>query len=38
MTGAALYTFEPGGIAYARYIFDFTRVLMQTGALKVKTT
>ncbi len=36
MQGAAEYTFADGGIASVRHIFDFSSVLMKTGALKVK--
>lgn len=36
MQGAADYRFGEGGIASVRHLFDFSGVLLKTGALKVK--
>lgn len=36
MIGAAEYVFDADGIASVRHIFDFSRVLVSTGVLKIK--
>lgn len=36
MTGAAEYECSPAGIVIARHVFDFSGMLVKTGALKVK--
>ena len=36
LKGAADYRFGEGGITSVRHLFDFSGVLMKTGALKVK--
>lgn len=33
---ASIFKMGDGGIAYARYFYDFSSVLLKTGALKVK--
>jgi predicted ester cyclase len=38
MSGAAEYTFSPGGIVSVRHIFDFSAILVATGVLKIKPT
>ena len=32
----SLYRFKEDGIAYARFVYDFSGLLLKTGALKAK--